>query len=328
MSITRVRILYVLRRLAQAIPVIFIIVSLNFLLVHLAHGSPADALAGSSGSATPEYMALLRHEFGLDKPLYVQYFDYLKNVFSLNLGYSFFNNMPVLALILQRLPATLLLMGSTIILSVGGGIILGLFAGERPNSTRDRVISFLSLVLYATPLFWLGLMLIILFALRLRWFPASGMENVAQFYTGWQMVVDVLHHLLLPAVTLSTFYLALYARLMRASMLEHSNMEYVVTAYSKGLTQRAVTFKHILQNACLPVVTMAGVQIANLLGGSVVVESVFGWPGIGQLAFQALVSRDLNLLLAIFFVAACLVMVVNLIVDVIYTVLDPRIELA
>lgn len=317
-----------LRRLAQAVPVIFIIVSLNFLLVHLAPGSPADALAGASGSATPQYMAQLRHEFGLDKPLYVQYLDYLKNIFSLNLGYSFFNNMPVLALIVQRLPATLLLMGSTILISVSGGIILGLLAGEKPNSARDRVISFLALVLYATPLFWLGLMLIILFALHLRWFPASGMADVAQFYTGWKMVVDVLHHLVLPAVTLSTFYLALYARLMRASMLEHSGMDYVVTAYSKGLTQRAVTFKHILQNACLPVVTMAGVQIANLLGGSVVVESVFGWPGIGQLAFQALVSRDLNLLLAIFFVAACLVIVVNLIVDVIYTILDPRIELA
>ncbi|MGH7659599.1 MAG: ABC transporter permease [Vulcanimicrobiaceae bacterium] len=328
MSLASVRLRYVLRRVVQAIPIIFIIASLDFLLVHLAPGNVVDALAGSSGSATPEYIALLRHEFGLDQPLYVQYADYLKNIFTLNLGYSYFDNMAVATLITQRLPATLLLMGAAIVLSVGGGVLLGLFAAERPNSVRDRVISVLALVSYATPLFWVGLMLIVLFSLHLRWLPPSGMQDVAQFYTGWMLVVDILRHLLLPAITLSLFYLALYARLMRSSFLEHSGMDYVVTARAKGLTPRAVTFRHILQNACLPVVTMAGVQIGNLLGGSVVVESVFAWPGIGQLAFRALVARDLNLLLAIFFIAACLVIVVNLIVDVIYTVLDPRIELA
>ena len=287
----------------------------------------AALLAGESGSATPQYMAYLRHQFGLDQPLYVQYLDYLKNVVTLELGYSFREGMAVRDLILQRLGPTLLLMGTTIVLSIGVGILLGLVAAGRPNSLRDIVISIFALVAYATPLFWVGLMFIVLFSIHLGWLPTSGMTNIAAFYTGWRKVGDVARHLVLPAITLSLFYMALYVRLMRSSMLEQSGMDYVVTARSKGLTERAITWRHVLRNACLPVVTMAGVQVGNLLGGSVVVETVFGWPGIGLLAFRALFARDLNLLLGIFFVAACLVIAVNIIVDVIYSVLDPRIRL-
>ncbi|HET7635738.1 MAG TPA: ABC transporter permease [Burkholderiales bacterium] len=327
MGLVTERAFYVVRRLLQAVPTILVIVSLNFMLVHLAPGNAADVLAGEAGSATPQYMAFLRHEFGLDKPLYLQYVDYLKNVVTLNFGYSFRDGMPVRELILQRLGPTLLLMGTTIVLSIGVGVLLGLFAGTRPNSFRDNVISVFALVSYATPLFWVGLMLILLFSIHLGWLPTSGMTNISAFYAGWQLVGDVIRHLILPAITLSLFYMALYVRLMRASMLEQSGMDYVVTARSKGLTENAITFRHVLRNACLPVVTMAGVQIGNLLGGSVVVETVFGWPGIGLLAFRALFARDLNLLLGIFFIAACLVIFVNILVDVIYTFLDPRIQL-
>jgi peptide/nickel transport system permease protein len=327
MNVARGRARYIGRRLVQAVPTILVIVTLNFLLVHLAPGNAADVLAGESGSATPQYMAFLRHQFGLDQPLYVQYLDYLKNVVTLELGYSFREGMAVRDLILQRLGPTLLLMGTTIVLSVGVGILLGLVAAGRPNSLRDNVISIFALVAYATPLFWVGLMFILLFSIELGWLPTSGMTNIAAFYTGWRKVGDVARHLVLPALTLSLFYMALYVRLMRSSMLEQSGMDYVVTARSKGLTERAITWRHVLRNACLPVVTMAGVQVGNLLGGSVVVETVFGWPGIGLLAFRALFARDLNLLLGIFFVAACLVIAVNIIVDVIYSVLDPRIRL-
>ncbi|MEO9161902.1 MAG: ABC transporter permease [Casimicrobiaceae bacterium] len=327
MGVARERARFIGRRLAQAVPTILVIATLNFLLVHLAPGNAADVLAGESGSATPQYMAFLRHEFGLDQPLYVQYLDYIKNVVTLDLGYSFREGMPVRDLILQRLGPTLLLMVTTILLSVGIGILLGLVAAGRPNSLRDNVISVLALVSYATPLFWVGLMLIVLFSLHLGWLPTSGMTNVAAFYTGWQKAGDVARHLILPVITLSLFYMALYVRLMRSSMLEQSGMDYVVTARSKGLTERSITYRHVLRNASLPIVTMAGVQIGNLLGGSVVVETVFGWPGIGLLAFRALFARDLNLLLGIFFVAACLVIVVNVVVDVIYSLLDPRIQL-
>jgi peptide/nickel transport system permease protein len=194
------------------------------------------------------------------------------------------------------------------------------------NSWRDNLISILSLLSYATPLFWVGLMLIALFSLRLGWFPTSGMETIAAFYQGWDRVVDIAHHLVLPAITLSLFYMAFYTRLMRATMLEQSGMDYVTTARAKGLTERRITFRHILRNAVLPVVTMAGVNIGALLGGSVVVETVFGWPGMGLLAFQSLFARDVNLLLGIFFISACLVILINLLVDLIYFALDPRIE--
>jgi len=327
MAVARERARFIGRRIAQAIPTIVVIATLNFLLVHLAPGNAADVLAGESGSATPQYMAFLRHEFGLDQPLYVQYLDYLKNVATLDLGYSFREGKTVRDLILQRLGPTLLLMGTTIVLSVGIGILLGLVAAGRPNSWRDNVISVFALVSYATPLFWVGLMFIVLFSIHLGWLPTSGMMNIAAFYTGWQKVGDVARHLILPAITLSLFYMALYVRLMRSSMLEQRGMDYVITARSKGLTERAITYRHVLRNASLPIVTMAGVQLGNLLGGSVVVETVFGWPGIGLLAFRALFARDLNLLLGIFFVAACLVIVVNILVDVIYSLLDPRIRL-
>jgi peptide/nickel transport system permease protein len=234
--------------------------------------------------------------------------------------------MPVLQLVLDRLGPTLILMISTIVLAVGVGVLLGLFAAMGLNTWRDNLISVFALVSYATPLFWIGLMLIVVFSINLGWFPTSGMENISMFYEGWERVVDIAHHLVLPALTLSLFYLALYTRLMRASMLEQAGMDYVTTARAKGLTERRITFRHILRNALLPVVTMAGVQVGSLIGGSVVVESVFGWPGLGLLAFDALFSRDLNLLMGIFFLSACLVVIVNLIVDIIYSFLDPRIE--
>ncbi|MEP2641575.1 ABC transporter permease [Roseobacter sp.] len=319
---------YVVTRLLHAIPIVFAIVVLNFFLLQLAEGDAVDVLAGEAGSATPEYMAELREKFGLDKPLVVQLGVYLKNVVSLDLGYSFRHDMPVSELIFDRFIPTLLLMTSTIVLAVGFGIILGLVAASGLNTWRDTVISIFALITYATPLFWVGLMLIVVFSLNLGWFPTSGMENFSMFYEGWDRVVDIAHHLVLPTITLSLFYLALYTRLMRASMLEQAGQDYVTTARAKGLTERRIVFVHVLRNALLPVVTMAGVQVGALIGGSVIVESVFAWPGLGMLAFEALFARDLNLLLGIFLLSAVLVVAVNLVVDIIYSTLDPRIEMA
>ena len=318
---------YVLKRLVQAIPIILAIVVLNFFLLQLAEGDAVDVLAGEAGSATPEYMAELRVKFGLDQPLIVQLGVYLKNVVSLDLGYSFRHDMPVSQLVLDRFIPTLLLMTSTIMLAVGFGIVLGLVAASGLNTWRDTAISIFALVTYATPLFWVGLMLIVVFSLKLGWFPTSGMENLAMFYEGWDRVIDIAHHLVLPTITLSLFYLALYTRLMRASMLEQAGQDYVTTARAKGLTERRIVFVHVLRNAILPVVTMAGVQVGALIGGSVIVESVFAWPGLGMLAFEALFARDLNLLLGIFLLSAVLVVAINLIVDIIYSTLDPRIEM-
>lgn len=322
------RMRYVLKRLLQAVPIIIAIVVVNFFLLQLAEGDAVDVLAGEAGSATPEYMAELRAKFGLDQPLFVQLGLYLKNVALFDLGYSFRHEMPVLDLVLDRFFATMLLMVSTILLAVGFGILLGLLAATGLNTWRDTAISIFALITYATPLFWVGLMLIVVFSLNLGWFPTSGMENIAMFYEGWDRVWDIGHHLVLPTITLSLFYLALYTRLMRASMLEQAGQDYVITARAKGLTERRIMFVHVLRNALLPVVTMAGVQVGALIGGSVIVESVFAWPGLGMLAFEALFSRDLNLLLGIFLLSALLVVAVNLVVDIIYSTLDPRIEVS
>jgi peptide/nickel transport system permease protein len=195
------------------------------------------------------------------------------------------------------------------------------------NRWQDNMISLLTVLAYATPVFWAGLMLIVVFSINLGWFPTSGMQQVAAFYEGSAKVRDIAHHLVLPALTLTLFYLALYTRLMRASVLEQFSMDYVVTARAKGLTERQIVRRHVFRNALLPVVTMAGVQAGGLLGGAVVVETVFAWPGLGLLAYEALFARDLNLLLGIFFASTCLVVLVNLVVDLAYSLLDPRIEL-
>lgn len=320
------RLKFIIRRCLHAVPVIFGIVIVNFLLLQLMEGDAVDALAGEAASATPEYMAQLREKFGLDQPVHVQLLVYVRNILGLDLGYSFRHEMPVLDLIMTRFWPTLLLMVSTLVIAIAMGIVLGLLGAMGLNTWRDTAISILALLSYATPLFWVGLMLILLFSVHLGWLPTSGMETIGAFHEGWDRVVDIARHMVMPVIALALFYMALFTRLMRASMLEQSGMDYVTTARAKGLTDRRITWRHILRNALLPVVTMGGVQVANMLGGSVIIESVFAWPGMGLLAFEALFARDLNLLLGIFLFAACLVVVVNLVIDVIYTFLDPRIE--
>ncbi len=318
---------YIVRRLVQTVPVVFGVVTVNFLLLQLAPGDLATVLAGEAGGAPKEYIDQLRARFGQDQPVYIQLFNYLRNLAVLDLGYSFRQSAPVLDLLLQRLGPTLLLMVSTLVLSLGAGILMGLLAALWVRTWKDNAISVAAIIVYATPLFWVGLMLILVFSIQLDWFPTSGMEDVVAFHEGWARVVDIAHHLVLPTLTLSLFYLALYARLMRASMLEQRGLDYVVTARAKGQTESKITTRHVFRNALLPVVTMAGVQTGGLIGGSVVVESIFAWPGLGQLAYQSLFARDYNLLLGIFFMSAVLVVVVNLIVDVVYVFLDPRIRI-
>jgi len=319
---------FIARRLVQGGLIVLVILCLNFGLVQLAPGDAADVLAGEAGAATPEYMAQLREKFGLDQPRYVQLAVYLRQAVTLDLGYSFRYNQAVSELILSRLGPTLLLMVTVLVLSVGLGILLGATAARHLNRWQDNLVSSLVVFAYATPVFWAGLMLIVVFSIKLGWFPTSGMEEVAAFHTGMRRVLDIAHHLVLPAITLTMFYLALYARLMRASVLEQASMDYVTTARAKGLTDRQIARRHILRNAVQPVVTMAGLQVGALLGGSVVVETVFAWPGLGLLAYESLFARDLNLLLGIFFISACLVVVVNLLVDIAYSIIDPRVKLS
>lgn len=318
---------YVLNRILHGVPIILAIVVVNFFLIRLAPGDAAQVLAGEAGSATEEYMAQIRAQFGLDQPLWVQFVNYMKNLLVFDLGYSFRHGREISSLIMERLGATSLLMVSSMTLSIGFGILLGAVAAIRDRTFLSHVIMILSIVTYATPLFWAGLMLVIVFALNLGWFPTSGYETIGAPLAGFAHVLDVAHHLVLPVVALSFFYMALYTRLMRASMLETLGQDFIKTARAKGLSDGRIMMRHALRNAIIPVVTMAGVQVSAMLGGSVIIESVFGWPGLGLLAYEALFARDLNLLLGIFFLSSILVVVTNALVDVVYTLVDPRIRL-
>lgn len=292
----------------------------------MAPGDIVSILAGEAGSGNAEYMELLRKKFGLDQPIHVQLGIYLWKLAQFDLGFSFRHNMNVSTLIFDRLPATLLLMLSTILLSLVMGVILGVLAAKNVNRPLDKFISSAVLLLYAMPLFWLGLMLIVLFSVKLGWLPTGGMESASQPLSGIERAADIVRHLALPTITLSLYYMAIYARVMRASMLEIYGADFVRTARAKGLSERKIAFKHVLRNALLPMVSMVGVQMGSLLGGSVIVETVFSWPGLGRVAFDAVFQRDFNLLMGILLLSSMLVIAANMIVDLLYAVLDPRIE--
>jgi peptide/nickel transport system permease protein len=307
------------------VPVVLAIAALNFLLAKMAPGDAADILAGQMGHATLEFTQQLRREFGLDLPLLEQFLAYMGRLVRLDLGVSLLQQQPVIELIAERLPATLLLMATSIAIAIVAGVGLGVAAARRQGSWLDNVISVAALLVYATPAFWLGLMLIVLFSIKLDLLPSGGMMQIGVATTALGAALDVARHLILPAATLGLFYVAIYARLMRASMLEVYGLDFITTARAKGLSEAAIAWTHALRNALLPVVTLAGMQIGHLLGGSVLIETVFGWPGLGRLVFDALVQRDLNLLLGILFVSSVVVVIANLAVDLLYGLLDPRI---
>ena len=316
----------VARRLLKALPLLLAVVVFNFILLKLAPGDAAEVLAGESGASTPEYLAELRARFGLDRPFHIQLGNYVWKLAQLDLGYSFRHNQSVLQLILGRLPATLLLMASGLLVAVTLGGWLGVMASRKVNSLRDNLISLFAMLAFATPVFWMGLMMIVLFSVHLGWLPSGGMESIGAGHQGLARVLDVARHMIMPVATLSLFYVAVYTRIMRASMLEVFNQDYVTTARAKGLSERRITFRHVLRNALLPVVTLVGVQIGGMLGGSVLVETVFSWPGLGRLAFEAVFQRDLNLLLGILLLCSFVVILANIAVDLAYTWLDPRIR--
>jgi peptide/nickel transport system permease protein len=318
----------ILRRIVQAAVTVLGIVAINFVVLNLAPGDMAEVMAGQAGGAGEGYIEQIRAQFGLDQPVIVRFGNYLANLLQFDLGFSFTRNLPVSTVLFERLPATLLLMGSAIGLAFIIGSLLGAFAARRANSFADTLISVISVLGYATPLFWLGLMMVLLFTIKLGWLPSSGMRTIGSRATGWAAFVDLVRHAAMPTVTLALFYIAVFTRLMRASILQVSRLDFVTTARAKGASEGQVYRRHIYGNAILPVVTMLGVQIGSMLGGSVVVETIFGWPGLGRLTFDAIFSRDVNLLLGVLFLSSLLVVAVNLIVDLLYTWLDPRIELA
>ena len=311
------------RRLVGSIFVLLIVVIGTFLLLEAAPGDAVDAYIVSTGGDAG-MIELLRHRWGLDQSELTRLANYLWALLHLDLGQSVTFSRPVRDVILERLPTTLLLMVSATALSFGLGSALGVYAGARPGSFRDRVLSIGSLALYAIPGFWLGLVLIVVFAVDLRWLPIGGIETLASSKTGLDRAGGTEIHLLLPVSALGFIYLALYLRMMRAGMAEVWRQDFILAARARGLSRRAIV-RHVARNALLPLVTMLGLQSAQMLGGSVVIESVFSVPGLGRLAQEAVAQRDTPLLLGIILISAVLVIVINLLVDIAYAALDPRV---
>jgi peptide/nickel transport system permease protein len=312
--------------LVKSVPTVFVVVTLGFFLMKLAPGDIVDYIAASSGAATVEGTNALRDSFGLNLPVLEQLFVYYGTLAHFSLGTSMRFDMPVTELIASRLPATLLLVATSIVIALAIGIAAGTVMALNAGRAKDRILSGLTLVFYSIPSFWVGLVLIIIFSVQLGWFPTGGSQTIGSRASGLHFILERARYLFLPALSLALYYVAIYARLTRSTVIEMRRQDYVRTAVAKGLNHRQVTLRHVLRNALIPVTTMAGIHIAGILGGAVVIETVFSWPGMGRLTYEAINARDYVLLLGILLVSALVVIAANILIDLLHRFLDPRIE--
>jgi peptide/nickel transport system permease protein len=315
---------FCVRRLVSAVPLLLIIVALTFVLIRLAPGDPAQFLAGDAPS--PEFLARIRAEHGLDRPIHEQLGIYLWRALQLDFGTSIYFQKPVLDLVLERAPATLLLTGTAMALATMFGILLGLWAAWHRGSATDSALSTLSLLGYSIPTFWLGQLLVMLFAVWLNWLPSGGMMSARARYVGIEHLFDMAKHLILPSITLMTFELGLVARFTRTAAIEALKRDYVLMAYAKGARGPRVVWHHVLPNAIVTSITVVGLEFGVLLAGAVVTETIFSWPGLGRLFYDAVFRRDFPLLSGCFIFASAAVILVNLLTDLLTRLLDPRVS--
>lgn len=308
-----------------AVLLLIAVLVLNFSMMHLAPGDVADTIAQSMGGADPEVLAQIRADYGLDQPFITQLTTYVGKVLRFDLGYSFFYNQPVTDLILQRMPATLLLVVTAQLLALFIGVVLGVYSARHPKGISSYFVTFLALFGYSAPVFWTGILLLIAFSLQIQLFPVAGMMDVTKDYGFFGRALDIARHMVLPVITLSSIFLALYSRLSRATMMETLGSDYVRTAKAKGLSEREIVYKHALKNSLSPVITLAGLQFSAVISGAVLVEAVFSWPGLGTLAFQSIIARDTPTILGILFFSALVVIVGNLLTDLALRLVDPRV---
>lgn len=315
---------YVVRRLLQVLPAVASILVVTFAVVHAAPGDPVVAVAGESGNA--EYYAFMREKFGLDRPVHEQFWTYSTNVLRGDMGVSFVQGQEVTTLIVERVPATLLLMGTALVVSTVGGVVLGALAARRPFGPFDLGVSTGALVGYALPSFWLAQLAMLTIAFRTGWFPIQGMTDARADHTGLAHWADVAHHMFLPALVLAASEIALITRMARTGILAEMSSDYIRAAQAKGLSATGALMHHALRNALLPVVTVVGTRIGFLFSGAVLVETVFGWPGLGRLVLSAAQTRDHPLLLGMVLLVAFSLVLANLITDLVYARVDPRIR--
>ncbi|UKA60468.1 ABC transporter permease [Arthrobacter sp. FW306-2-2C-D06B] len=318
MTLLKHLILHYLRLLGSSLLLIFAVVVAMFVLLQLAPGDPIQGLVGDM-PVTDEYRAVLTSTFGLDQPVYVRFFTYVQNVLSGNLGFSYANNEPVLSIIWGRLGNTLLLTIPSLVLSAVGGIVLGALAARTRSRRLDAALSYSAIALFSLPVFWLALMLVLLFSVQLGWLPAQGMSDFGSDGVS-------LSHMVLPVLTLAFGELAFFLRIMRSSMIDVLGQEYIDTARSKGLTPNQVLRRHGLLNSMLPMVSVIGYNLGHALAGAVLVESVFGWPGMGLLMYESIKRSENMVVLGILLVVAITVVVVNILTDVVYGLVDPRVR--
>lgn len=316
----------IIQRIVLGFVLLIAVIVLNFLLLQLAPGDVVDSMLAEGGGGDPVLAAKLRAAYGLDQPIYVQLFKYLGQVLSGDLGYSFYYDDTVSTLILGHLPATLMLTLSALVLAVSIGTLFGVYAAIKPRGIFSNFVTVFSLLGYATPVFWLGMIILLVFALYLPIFPAFGIRSIPEPENLFDRILDVINHLVLPTFTLAILYLANYSRISRASMLDVLGADYIRTARTKGLSEFKVIFKHALKNAALPVVTLAGLQLGHIFSGAVLVETVFSLPGLGPLLYESIVRRDYPVILGVLFGAASMTIVANIITDLVYKRMDPRIQ--
>ena len=309
---------YTFRRLLQMIPVLFIASIIVFSIIHLIPGDPAEVMAGSN--ATEGQVASLRQQYGLDKPLWTQYFVWLRNVLTGNLGNSLLNGFPVNELIKQRIPATVELAVAAAIIGALIALPLGVFSALRPGSVIDFATTIFSALSFAVPGFWLAILFILFFSLQLKALPPSGRPEFGE------QPIEHLKSLMMPALTLGIAMAARLTRYLRSSMLDELSQDYTRTARGKGLGERAIVLHHVLRNSLIPVVTVFGLQIGDLLSGAIIIESIFAWPGVGRLTIQAINWRDYSILQASVMFIVLAYLIVNLLTDLIYGFIDPRIR--
>ncbi|QIB34600.1 ABC transporter permease [Ancylobacter pratisalsi] len=319
---------YLRTRCLQSLIVICLIIVGSFFLLRLVPGDMVDIMAGQQGDMDATLMATLRARYGLDQPVLIQLYHYVGGIVQGDLGYSYRNSTSVLSLILQRLPATGLLVICSVFVAVFVGTLAGVVSARHAHRPLDIIVSMVVLLFYATPIFLSGLALMLIFSVKLKWLPLAGLTTPGVELGVWGTALDITRHMILPVVSLSLFYIAIYTRLARASMLQVLDQDYIRTAHAKGLSTTHVILGHALRNALLPVVTMVGLQVAELFGGAVLTETIFGLPGIGRLAYDAVFQRDYPLILGILIVCAFVTIFVNLAIDVVYTLLDPRVKIA
>lgn len=313
---------YIVWRTFWGLVMVLGLVIVDFLITHLLPGDPIDALVGNF-PAPPDYIARVRHDFGLDQSLLAQLGHFLVNLAQGNFGFSFVNREPVLPLILDHASTTLILMLPSLVLATLAGLALAVAATSQRGRAIDSLLTGVSLAGHSIPVFWLAQILIVVFAIKLQWLPAQGMRSIRTS----EPLLDLLRHLVLPAFCITIYYVAVVARVARASMLEILHQDFILTARAKGISRRAVLWRHVLRNAAVPVITVVGYNFGTSLTGAILTETVFAWPGLGELFINSIANRDYPVLSGTFLLASITVVTANVVTDAMYAIADPRIHM-